>query len=112
MKKQKAELPILVPPAPPDYLSEQSKALWQKLLPSETGRRALFIVALQTLDRAEAARTLLAAEGMIATASTGMIRSHPAVRIEADARRLFARIWKQLGFDVAERSSWMTDDWR
>ena len=87
--------------SPPDHLSEKSKALWASLVPRRAKspeRLALLTVALESLDRADAARELLAEEGMVATtATTKAVHLHPAAKLERESRAIFARIWKQLG---------------
>ena len=88
-------------PPPPDGLSEDAGRLWRETLarycfaPSEL---ALVESALRSLDRAEAARALVEAEGLCTTTeSSGAVRAHPAIRIENEARREFRLTWRVLG---------------
>jgi len=61
------------------------------------GRRTLFQAALEALDRAEDARVLIAADGLVAkTASTGALHLNPAVRVERESRTQFAKLWGSL----------------
>ncbi|MBM3724390.1 MAG: hypothetical protein FJW40_03045 [Acidobacteria bacterium] len=89
------------PPEPPEHLSERSRDLWRKLAPTSAKsleRRTLFQAALEALDRADEARRLIQAEGLISrTASSGAVHVHPAVKIEREARAQFVRIWELLG---------------
>ena len=59
----------------------------------------LTTTALESLDRAEQARVLVNAEGLCRTTeSTGAVHIHPALKVENDARKLFARLWSDMGF--------------
>jgi hypothetical protein len=91
------------PPEPPHGLSERSLALWHAVVPargSSPGRCALIEEALRALDRAEEARTLLAAEGMVTkTETTGAVHLHPLAKVERENRALFARLWCGMGLD-------------
>ncbi|MCC6486390.1 MAG: hypothetical protein IT364_02740 [Candidatus Hydrogenedentes bacterium] len=87
-------------PDPPDHLSERSKDLWRKVGPDEAKsieRRTLFQAGLEALDRADEARRIIQAEGMISkTTTTGAVHVHPALKIEREARAQFVRIWEVL----------------
>ena len=93
-------------PEPPAHLSERSQALWCDLGPRncpETGRRVLFQQALESLDRADAARAAVAAEGITTTTErSGVAHAHPMIRVESDARRQFFRLWTALGFQYRD----------
>ena len=95
MRKRKQ--PGVTIPDPPEHLSERSKDLWRRLAPTEARsleRRTIFQVALEALDRADEARRVIAAEGMLhTTAATGACHVHPAVKIERETRAQFVRIW-------------------
>ena len=61
------------------------------------GRIALFTAGLEALDRADAARGVVEAEGlMVKTLTTGVAHVHPAVKIERESRAQFANIWAAL----------------
>ena len=87
-------------PDPPAHLSPRSKELWRELGPAEAKtiqRRALFQSALEALDRADQARQLIEAEGMVSkTTTTGALHIHPATKLEREARAQFAKIWGML----------------
>ena len=93
----------------PEGLSERSQRLWADLVPKtgwSPGRLALLGEALRSLDRADEARALLDAEGLIAkTESTGALHIHPAVRIEKDARSQFLSAWRELGLSSTFRDA-------
>lgn len=90
-------------PEPPAGLSEKAKALWNDVVPRRCRspeRLALLAVALQSLDRADAAATVIGCEGMLTkTETTGVVHVHPLLKIERDARQLFARIWGSLALE-------------
>src|SRR5436190_901995 len=76
-------------PEPPGHLSDRSRALWLDVAGSRvkaTPRLALLQTALESLDRADAAREKIAAEGMVTvTKGTGVAHLSPLVRAERDA---------------------------
>ena len=88
-------------PDAPEHLSARSKELWRSLVRTEAKsleRQTLFQAGLEALDRADEARLLVQAEGMIArTTTTGAVHVHPAVKMEREARSQFVRIWDLLG---------------
>lgn len=57
----------------------------------------LLIAAAEAFDRKEAARALLAKEGLTVRSRFGEIRSHPAAAIERDSAIRFARLIRELG---------------
>ena len=102
--------PPLPPPEPipaPDHLSDRSKALWRGVVPSRAksaARLALVATALEALDRANECREAIAKEGMTSrTETTGALHVHPLVKVEAEARRQFAAIWRSLDLQCDRR---------
>ena len=98
-------------PDPPAHLSECAARIWRDVGPQyirNSGRRALFQSALEALDRADQARLLIAAEGLTSTTEgTGALHVHPAAKVEAEARRQFAKLWSDLGLQLADPiTSW------
>ena len=88
-------------PEPPAHLSERARGLWCEVLSTRggtsAGRLALLQAGLEALDRADECRRVLAADGLIATTGkTGAVHIHPAAKLETEARRQFASIWRQL----------------
>lgn len=103
-------------PEPPDHLSERSQLLWSHLVGDRVKspeRIALFQTALDALDRADEAKQVLDAEGLtFTTKTTGTKHLHPLLRVEKDARALFARIWNQLSLHWNQQiDGAMTDPW-
>ncbi|HEX4276454.1 MAG TPA: P27 family phage terminase small subunit [Bryobacteraceae bacterium] len=88
-------------PTAPEHLSIRARSLWDELIPraQTSGRRVLLQTALEALDRADQARQMIAAEGLVSrTKATGVVRIHPAAKIEREARADFTKIWTTLGF--------------
>lgn len=66
------------------------------------GRLTMLQAALEALDRADAARQAVEAEGMtFKTERTGAIHINPMVKVEKDARQQFAKLWHELGLSRA-----------
>ena len=86
----------------PNVLSENSKKIWKSLVPSQAktkSRQTLIQVALEALDRADMARNIIDAEGLLVSANEGgLTHAHPLLKVEKDSRALFAKIWMQIGF--------------
>jgi phage terminase small subunit len=86
-------------PPPPAHLSPRAAELWRVVGPQHAlsaPRQALLLVGLESLDRAESARQLLAGGELVG--GTGKIsHAHPAVKIEFDARAQFFAAWSALG---------------
>lgn len=89
--------PSTVPKAPRG-LSAPSRALWEAIVADYVlmpHHLSLLEQAMRSLDRAEAARRLVDAEGLLVAG-----KLHPLTRVERDSRDQFARIVKQLGLDL------------
>jgi phage terminase small subunit len=88
--------------APPSHLSERAAALWADVVPRRAktpGRLALIQTALESLDRADAARVAVAREGMTTiTQRSGAMHIHPLLKVERESMQQFAKLWSQLGF--------------
>lgn len=96
--KKPDELPP-VPPAPPE-LSERSRELWTATLRSRSvspvaSWRELLRVALLALDRADAARVRIDADGLM-VAGEKMAHCHPLLPVEKDSRAAFMKAWLEL----------------
>jgi phage terminase small subunit len=86
-------------PEPPAHLSQAAADLWRELVAkvvANPAKRAMFLSALESLDRAEQARRVVAAEGLIQN-GVKMQHAHPMLRVEAENRKTFARAWRDLG---------------
>ena len=82
MKKQTASAP--------KHLTAEARALWVQLridyLIDDSAGLALLRAACEAHDRAQLARKMIAAEGMVSTDRFDQKKPHPAVAIERDAR--------------------------
>lgn len=87
-------------PGPPEHLSQCAQVLWREVVPRRTispERLALLQVALEALDRADAATAVIEREGMVTTTkTTGAVHVHPLVKVERESRQLFLRCWQEL----------------
>jgi len=61
---------------------------------------ALLVKACEAYDRAEQARVLIDAEGLVVRSRLGEPRQHPAIPVERDSRAAFMSALKQLGLDI------------
>ncbi len=89
---------------PPRHLSPASRRLWSSVvadfaLEADPAALRLLTLACEASDRAEQARKLLDAEGIVVTSARGDRRPHPAVAIERDARIATARLLRELGLE-------------
>ena len=90
-------------PRPPAHLSKEGKALWRRLNETfvlENHHLPVLAAALGALDRAEQARKILDAEGLVAADRFGQKKVHPAALVERDNRSLAARLLRELALDV------------
>lgn len=94
-----------IPPEPPEHLSPRSQGIWRDLVTRNvvsSGRLALFQSGLEALDRADEAREAIKRDGLLVGGKEGTLpHANPLLRVEKDARTLFARIWSDLnlGFE-------------
>ena len=106
------QTPPIVPPVPaPEHLSEKSKELWTSLTRDKVttpSRQTLLLAGLEALDRSEQCRLAIEQEGMVTiTARSGVGHPHPLLRIEKEAKSLFAKIWNQLKLDNPSSERWL-----
>jgi P27 family predicted phage terminase small subunit len=59
----------------------------------------LLVAAGEAWDEYQAARKIIATEGLVVRDRFGQAKPHPAVAIERDARTAFVRIIRELGLD-------------
>jgi hypothetical protein len=99
----------LVPPtgaignSPPRTLGHHGTNLWDRILAEyhidDVGGRELLTLACQQLDRAEALKTQIDAEGEVIQTRNGP-KDHPALRHELAARAFIAKTLLRLGLNV------------
>lgn len=91
---------------PPAHLSADAAAWWREVLRDyalEPHHLRLLQAACEAWDRMRQAREALAEHGGLTfTDPKGMIRAHPAVAMERDARTAFARLVRELDLDTGQ----------
>lgn len=89
-------------PSPPAHLSRRSRALWRSIV-SEYALEAQHLAVLrlfaEALDRAEAAREILAVEGLTIAGARGGSRVHPLASVRRDAEVSAARLLRELSLE-------------
>jgi P27 family predicted phage terminase small subunit len=90
-------------PQPPAHLSRAAKTLWRNLhsewVLDEPGSIAILVVGLESFDRCQDARKILAAEGLATRDRFGQVRVHPLAAVARDAEAAFRSALRQLGVD-------------
>lgn len=88
---------------PPEHLSDASRSWWASVVEEyelEPHHVHLLTLAAEARDRAEQARRLIEADGLIVATTTGGTKTHPAVAVERDSRIAFARLVRELDLDA------------
>jgi P27 family predicted phage terminase small subunit len=95
-------------PAPPDHLSPDAVEWWEQVIRDfelEPHHLRLLRAACEASDRMTQAREALAKHGALTfTDERGVIRAHPCVAMERDARTAFARLVRELDLDTGAPS--------
>jgi hypothetical protein len=105
MAKTTAKLKVLEPTGldPPRTLGNHGRNLWLRITSeydlSDAGGRELLVLICQALDRAEALREQIDAEGEVQKVK-GVLRDHPALRHELQNRSFIAKGLARLGLAV------------
>lgn len=89
--------------SPPEHLSDAARAWWASVVADydlEPHHIELLTLAAEARDRAEQARRLIEAEGLIVATTTGGTKTHPAVAVERDSRIAFARLLRELDLEA------------
>lgn len=87
----------------PAHLSAPARALYAAIVTDyqlEAWHLAILTRALDAMDTADAAETIVRAEGAVTDTRLGERKAHPAVAIARDARAQFGTLMKQLGLDI------------
>jgi P27 family predicted phage terminase small subunit len=88
---------------PPSNLSHESRVIWLRINRDfilDYQAMVLLKTALEAYDRMSTARKQIDEEGATFTSPTGLIKLHPALRIEKEARSSFLQAWRALGFNL------------
>lgn len=95
-------------PKPPDHLSADVQEWWNEVVRDfalEPHHLRLLRAACEAWDRMQqASRALAEHGGLTFTDDRGVIRSHPCVAHERDARIAFARLVRELDLDTGAPS--------
>jgi len=88
---------------PPRHLSPAARRLYAEILETyalEAHHVALLVKALEAADRADQARDVIAASGILIKSRLGEVKPNPAIAIERDSRAAFLAGIKALGLDI------------
>lgn len=96
--------PTPIRPQPPKHLSPARAVLWQRIIADATfifqaHHLSQLELLCQALDRAEQARSVVAAEGLTLVKANGDAIAHPAVAIERESMRTALRAVAALKLD-------------
>lgn len=90
------------PPAP-SHLSARSRTFWRRIHAEyelEVHQTEILRRLCEVIDRCDAARERLDAEGVVVLDRFDQLKTHPAVAIERDARLAIARLTRELNLDT------------
>lgn len=91
-------------PRPPSHLTAETRDWWRAVVADfelEPHHLRILRLACESWDRAQAARVALAKHGTVYVDRFGQPRARPEIAIERGAQTTFARLVRELGFDVA-----------
>lgn len=89
---------------PPKHLRKESSAFFAQVMSDyslDSHHVILLAKACDSLDRIEEAREIIKAEGLTFLDRFGSPRANPAVAIERDNKISVARLFRELGLDLA-----------
>ncbi|TWP47422.1 phage terminase small subunit P27 family [Lentzea tibetensis] len=104
-----------VPPTgtiePPDWLSDDARAVWDRLAPGLIARKVLtvwdadaFVVLCQALARYKQATALLNGSHLLVQGAGGLVKN-PVLGIQAEAERTFLTYAARFGMTPSDRQS-------
>ena len=86
----------------PQHLQPATRRWWSSVVRDwklEPHHIRILTAACESWDRAQEARAVLAAEGIVVQDRYGSPKAHPACGIERDSKTLFARLVRELRLD-------------
>ncbi len=92
----------------PRHLSPPARRLFADVLAIyvlEPHHVQVFTKSLEAFDRAEQARDVIDADGLMVTSRLGERKPHPLLSVERDSRAAFMAGVKQLGLDIEPPTS-------
>jgi len=88
----------------PKHLSGEAAKIWKEILDEysidDAAGLRILRVALESFDRAQAARTAIDKDGLTVIDKAGQVKSHPLLPIERDSRAAFLAGLKALQLDL------------
>ena len=87
----------------PGTLSEEAGRIWSEIVHDwilDASSLLVLKAALEAYDRLQAARAAIDAEGMTVVSPSGVVKPHPAIKIEEHARAGFLQAWRCIGFNL------------
>ncbi|WP_158885061.1 phage terminase small subunit P27 family [Amycolatopsis anabasis] len=99
----------------PDWLSEKARGIWDRLAPSMVTRKVLtawdvdaFGVLCEALARYVTATTLVNGSALLVPGGGGLV-PNPALKVQADAERVFLTYAARFGLTPSDRQSIKTE---
>lgn len=92
----------------PAHLAPATRTWWERIATEyalEAPHWALLTAAGEAWDRCQAARAVIAREGLTFTDFRGQPKARPEIAIERDSRLAFARVIRELGLDTSDPDS-------
>ena len=89
----------------PEYLSKNSKEFFNKIMETydfEEHHIKTLIMACESMDRVEQARLRIKEDGAYFIDRFRNPKPHPALKVEAQFKVIFARLIRQLDLDIEE----------
>src|ERR1039457_2929533 len=90
-------------PSAPGHLRIETQAWWKQVVHGyflEGHHLKLLTLAAEDWDRGQEAREHVATDGAYQRDRFGSVKAHPAVGVERDSRRAFARLIRELDLDA------------
>jgi phage terminase small subunit len=87
---------------PPSHLSDAGRRFWLDVTADfdlEPHQEKLLLVACDALDRANQARLVVDAQGLMVDDRYGSPKPHPLIAVERDARVVFMRALRELALE-------------
>lgn len=88
----------------PSHLSKEAKQKWRKLITEygidDAGGKEILRAGLEAFDRAQTARANIDKVGLLIKDRFGVVKPHPLIACERDARAAYLQALKQLNLDI------------
>ena len=98
-----ASMPLPSPSDPPGNLGQAGADLWQRVMRAyaidDEGGKQLLFEACAACDRAHELKAAIDRDGAVVMSRTGP-KTHPAIKLELEARSFVVRTLHRLGLDI------------